>query len=77
MKYFLLILFLSPLVLGGLDIFGGSSGGSNVDPPPEGCAYALGGRCIRCLSAYELDGNGCKKKWDQIPCDGKIPCDDA
>jgi hypothetical protein len=76
MKEVVLVLLLSSVVLGGIDIFGGSSEKDEVELP-EGCAWATDGRCIRCLSTYELDGSICKKKGDTIPCDGRIPCGDA
>ena len=77
MKKIYLVLLLSSLVLGSIDIFGGSSEADEEVELPEGCAWATDGRCIRCLSTYELDGAECKKKEGEIPCNGKIPCDDA
>jgi hypothetical protein len=75
MKAFCLILLMSSTVMGGIDIFGDSS--EVKVELSEGCAWATEGRCIRCLSTYELDGAKCSKKEENIPCDGEIPCDDA
>ena len=62
--------------MGGIDIFGGSSETEEVELP-EGCAWASDNRCLRCLSTYELDGSKCRKKEEEIPCNGEIPCNDA